>query len=166
MLYNKVVYTIQYNLLFNILYHTSVGRPGTRASGATAASGITVARPGNDCDCVQAPVRPVACCIAGVVTRICTKRLVLEAVGPIRTEAEGPGRVAEAAGPRWAAQAAGPVRVAEAAVPRHWQGRVGRRRGGAGTGGWMTSGPEHQVSRQRSGRLPWWRFQGLDGFRF
>ena len=52
-------------LLYNMLNCTFAGRPGP---GGPAATGITVTRPGHDCDCVQAPVRLVACRAAGVVT--------------------------------------------------------------------------------------------------
>ena len=53
-----------------MLNWTFARRPGP---GGPAATGITVARPGHDCDCVQAPVRLVACRAAGsrlVVSKI------------------------------------------------------------------------------------------------
>ena len=60
---------------------TFAGRPGPCGPATTA---ITVARSGHDCDCVQAPVRLVACRAAGVVT---CSRLV---VSKIRPWARGP----------------------------------------------------------------------------
>ena len=53
-----------------MLNRSFAGRPGL---GGPAATGITVARPGHDCDCAQAPVRLVACRAAGsrrVVSKI------------------------------------------------------------------------------------------------
>ena len=58
-----------------MLNWTFARRPGP---GGPAATGITVARPGHDCDCVQAPVRLVACRAAGVVT---CSRLVVRKMG-------------------------------------------------------------------------------------
>ena len=60
---------------------TFAGRPGPCGPAAT---GITVARPGHDCDCAQAPVRLVACRAAGVVT--CSRLVVCK----IRPWARGP----------------------------------------------------------------------------
>ena len=54
-----------------MLNWTFARRPGP---GGPAATGITVARPGHDCDCAQAPVRLVACRAAGVVT--CSRLVV------------------------------------------------------------------------------------------
>ena len=53
-----------------MLNWTFARRPGP---GGPAATGITVARPGHNCDCAQAPVRLVACA-AGVVT--CSRLVV------------------------------------------------------------------------------------------
>ena len=64
-----------------MLYSTFSGRPG---SSAASASDITVARPGHDSDCAQAPIRLVACSTAGVVT---CSRLVVR--GKIRPRARG-----------------------------------------------------------------------------
>ena len=53
-----------------MLNWTFARRPGP---GGPATTGITVARPGHDCDCAQAPVRLVACRAAGsrlVVSKI------------------------------------------------------------------------------------------------
>ena len=53
-----------------MLNSSFAGRPGLCGPAAT---GITAARPGHDCDCVQAPVRLVACRAAGsrlVVSKI------------------------------------------------------------------------------------------------
>jgi len=57
-------------MLYNMLNSSFAGRPGLCGPAAT---GITAARPGHDCDCVQAPVRLVACRAAGsrlVVSKI------------------------------------------------------------------------------------------------
>ena len=79
-----------------------------------------------------------ACGIAGIVARICTTGtlLVLEAVGPRRAEAEGPGRAVQAAGPVRAAEAAGAGRAAAAA---------------AGQGLAVTQGQGRPVFRHSSG---------------
>ena len=45
-----------------MLNSSVAGRPGLCGPAAT---GITAARPGHDCDCAQAPVRLVACRAAG-----------------------------------------------------------------------------------------------------
>ena len=53
-----------------MLNRSFAGRPGHCGPAAT---GITAARPGHDCDCAQAPVRLVACRAAGsrlVVSKI------------------------------------------------------------------------------------------------
>ena len=53
-----------------MLNSSFAGRPGLCGPAAT---GITAARPGHDCDCAQAPVRLVACRAAGsrlVVSKI------------------------------------------------------------------------------------------------
>ena len=68
-------------MLYNMLNCTFAERPDPSSPSAT---GITVARPGHDCDCVQAPVRLVACRAASVVTR---SRLV---VRKIQAWARGP----------------------------------------------------------------------------
>ena len=70
-------------MLYNMLNWTFAIRPGP---GGPAATCITVARPGHDCDCVQAPVRLVACraASAGVVTY---SRLVVRKIRPL---ARGP----------------------------------------------------------------------------
>ena len=62
---------------------TFAERPGPCSPAAT---GITVARPGHDCDCAQAPVWLAACRAAGVVTR---SRLVVHKTW-IRPWARGP----------------------------------------------------------------------------
>ena len=57
-------------MLYNMLNSSFAGRPGLCGPAAT---GITAARPGHDCDCAQAPVRLVACRAAGsrlVVSKI------------------------------------------------------------------------------------------------
>ena len=64
-----------------MLNWTFARRPGP---GGPAATGITVARPGHDCDCAQAPARLVACRAAGVVT---CSRLVVRKIRPL---ARGP----------------------------------------------------------------------------
>ena len=63
---------------------TSASRPGPYGPAAT---GITVAWPGHDCDCVQAQIRLVACKAAGIVT--CSRLVVCK----IRLLARGPMQV-------------------------------------------------------------------------
>ena len=65
---------------------TFAGRAGPGGPAAVPATGITVARPGHDLDCAQAPVRLVAYRAAGVVTRTCSRLAVRE----IRPQALGP----------------------------------------------------------------------------
>ena len=62
---------------------TFAGRPGP-CGPATTGITVTVARPGHDCDCAQAPARLVACRAAGVVT--CSRLVVCT----IRHRARGP----------------------------------------------------------------------------
>ena len=64
-----------------MLNSSFAGRPGLCGPAAT---GITAARHGHDCDCAQAPVRLVACRAAGVVT--CSRLVVCK----IRPQARGP----------------------------------------------------------------------------
>ena len=61
---------------------TFVRRPDPYVSPAT---GITVAWPGHDCDCAQAPIRLVACRAAGVVTcsRLVVRKIRPLALGPV-----------------------------------------------------------------------------------
>ena len=60
-----------------MLNRSFAGRPGLCGPAAT---GITAARPGHDCDCAQAPVRLVACRAAG-------SRLVVSKISWLSTEA-------------------------------------------------------------------------------
>jgi len=91
----------RFNTLFNMLYSTFSGRPGSSAS---AASDITVARPGHNSDCAQAPVGFVACSTAGVVT---CSRLIVRKVRPRARGAVTVGLLATHAYPasdRWHGQ--------------------------------------------------------------
>ena len=58
-------------IVYNMFNCTFAARP---VPGGPAATGITVAWPGHDCDCAQAPFRLVACRAAGVVT--CSRLVV------------------------------------------------------------------------------------------
>jgi hypothetical protein len=61
-------------MLYILLNCTFAERPLRPGPCSPAATSITVARPGHNCDCVQAPVRLVACRAAGVVT--CSRLVV------------------------------------------------------------------------------------------